>query len=190
MREVTDHKGKVYESLESMCREYKIGSHTYRARIKAGATVEEALTFDRYSSLTEDHRTITSKCKEWGYDTSTYYRRKRLGIGLEKREEVVDHLGNTYRSEVDMTRAYGVDRNTYRYRRYVKNWSLEESLKGINRDTVDHKGNSFNTIKEMCESYGITYVLYKNRLNSGWTLEEALICKPGERKKRKKENEI
>ena len=39
---------------------------------------------------------------------------------------------------------------------------------------TDPYGNKFKTIKEMCSHYNIDYTVYRNRMKSGWTQEEAL----------------
>ncbi len=43
-KQVTDHNGKVFNSISELCRYHKIGLSTFRERIKRGWTIEEALT--------------------------------------------------------------------------------------------------------------------------------------------------
>ena len=41
----------------------------------------------------------------------------------------------------------------------------------------DHLGNIFNSKKEMCEYYGVCKTTFKSRIESGWSLEDALTGK-------------
>jgi len=45
-----DHRGNLYESKTAMCREWNVSVSTYEDRIKAGGTVEQALTATRFVS--------------------------------------------------------------------------------------------------------------------------------------------
>lgn len=50
------------------------------------------------------------------------------------------------------------------------------------KEIFDHLGNKYSSIKEMCEHYGITPVIYSGRIREGWSIEDILTVKVGERK--------
>ena len=94
-------------------------------------------------------------------------------------QQVIDHLGKTYRSEAAMCSAYHINKCTYR-KRIQKGWSVEEALTLstkilVNRgERTDHLGNTFQSEKEMCEHYGVSQNTYRNRIRQGWSQEKAL----------------
>ncbi len=95
----TDHKGIVYKSQKAMCEAYGINPARYRDRIKYHRTKEEALTMP---------------LKTYGT--------------ISKQSDVIDHLGNHYASTSEMCRAYNIIRETYLYRRFVRQMSVKDAL--------------------------------------------------------------
>ncbi len=94
---------------------------------------------------------------------------------------VTDHLGNSFNSEREMCKYWGVGVATYRYR-INHNWSKELSLTGTPRQSdnnskkcYDHLGNCFKSISDMCSYWGIEQSTFTHRINRDkYTLKEAL----------------
>lgn len=42
---------------------------------------------------------------------------------------------------------------------------------------IDHLGNEFSSKRALCKHYGISHITFTNRLEQGWTLEQALTYK-------------
>lgn len=143
----TDHLGKEYRSANEMCRSYGISLSTYRRRMKDGWTQEEALTKGSLSGswnkkectdhLGNKYSSIDEMCIR--YNTYGNVLRNRLKKGdslkdaltkeVSARKAVAseDHLGNKYKSIMEMCRAYGINRCTYMAR--IKNgWSVGDAL--------------------------------------------------------------
>lgn len=119
--------------------------------------------------------------KHWGIPFYTYNYRKKNNWPLKKilttpvkqrkTKTWVDHLGNTYRTQLDMCEHYGVDITTYNTR-LNRGDTVEEALTG--HVYYDHENAKYKKSKDMCENWGISTMLYRNRRQSGWTKKEAL----------------
>ena len=133
-----DHNGKQYKSKEEMCAAYHISVSAYNGRIKRGWTKEEALTKGTDLRAVTDHlgnryASETAMCRAYGITLGAYQNRRKRGwtkaealtTTLEEkgRKECTDHLGNVYKTEADMCRAYGIKNSTYTSRRKL-GWTL------------------------------------------------------------------
>ena len=90
---------------------------------------------------------------------------------------VKDHLGNTFESQTEMARAYGITQTILSSRLHDYGWSLEKALTTPVKSTAvkDHLGNTFENQTEMANAYGITQAALSQRLNKlNWPLEKAL----------------
>lgn len=147
----TDHKGITYASIEDMCRAYGVGFHLYEGRVHNGMmSKEQALTKPiRDTRITApDGKTYPSKvimCLSYGINVSTYENRLRKGMSMaealttpinrtgrgaisKESPIVTDHLGNHYSCTADMCRAYSINPNTYRRRRFIQRLSVKDAL--------------------------------------------------------------
>jgi len=105
---------------------------------------------------------------------------QKEGIKLKPSfNKVVDHEGKEFASQNEMCEHWGVKLNTFQDRKR-KGWSLEECLVGRKtckkkiKNIKDHKGNKFINEREMCEHWVVKYATFRQRLNYGHTLEDAL----------------
>lgn len=89
----TDHTGEQFESRAAMCRAWGVPGLTYKARIEAGWTVEEALTKPvtpgGNKAPCADHtgtefESISEMCRTWGVQGGTFSTRMRRGWSLEE----------------------------------------------------------------------------------------------------------
>ena len=51
------------------------------------------------------------------------------------------------------------------------------------KEVQDHFGNTFESICEMCRQYSIPENRFRNRINRGWSLKDALLTGDSSRKK-------
>lgn len=140
MAKVIDYKGVEYDSMCAMCAAYGISVATFRYRIGAKWSLEEALITPIKDLSCEDHlgnkfKNIVDMCKCWGVDYNLFrYRLNVKGWSLERsltepniEKVVLDHLGNEFPTIRAMCRYYGVSSTLYtRLKR--KGLSLEEIL--------------------------------------------------------------
>lgn len=90
-----------------------------------------------------------------------------------------DHLGNRYNSIKDMCKHYNIGVDAFASRIRAK-WTLKDALTNeINHDKqgkayCDHLGNEYSSFISMCRHYNKSKSLVKERLKSGWSLEDAL----------------
>ena len=93
----------------------------------------------------------------------------------------IDHTGKRYKSKKEMCAAYNITVTCYDFRRTYLGYSIQEALETpqIKKTVKDHLGNEYSSANKMCEAYGIKYVTFRNRLNQGWTLEDALTLPLG-----------
>jgi hypothetical protein len=91
-------------------------------------------------------------------------------------KEVIDHLGNKYKTLGGMCHRYGIEANTF-MARINKGWCLEKALTTpLERGGVveDHQGQVFDNLKVMCEHWGVRYDTFLNRKKAKLPLELCL----------------
>ena len=143
-KKCVDHLGNQYNSILDMCRHYNIEYRAFRARLKSGMSLADALTkpLPMYTidKVCMDHKgnkfnSAIEMCKHYNIDYAVFKRRMRLGWSLQraleqpvqKRCSVQDHKGNWFESIDKMCEYYGINRTTYVMRRKA-GLSIEEAL--------------------------------------------------------------
>lgn len=193
----TDHLGNVFDTISAMCRNYGVSYATYKARLRAGHTKEEALNPKLYSkgkAVELDDRTdhlgnifdsVTAMCEHYGVALSTYMRRRgRSGWSKEDAltrgihrgaalNKFIEIDGKEY-TKKDIRETFGVTESTFK-KRTEKGESLEEILERPTcYKTKGPNGKWYKNESEMCADYGVKHVTYRHRLLLGYTEEEAL----------------
>ena len=127
-------------------------------------------------------------CEHYGIKYGLYKARMSGGMSQEealttplkkvaRHEDVtVDHLGNIYKSEADMAKAYGLDPD-FLHKRLTGGMSLKNALtkkRQIRGRVVDHKGKEYDSYSAMVKAYGKDITGVKRRLRNGWSLKDAL----------------
>jgi hypothetical protein len=155
----TDHLGNEYNTKKEMAKTYGLEWETLKSRLRAGKTLEEALTTPVDEKLSHP--------------------------GIYKKPEVcTDHLGNVYKNKSEMAKAYGIDQRTVKHR-LDAGWSLEDALtkapslsgsdkKGDDGFYDDGHGNKFNTIKEMAIFHNLTESQLRHRIAKGMSFYDAV----------------
>lgn len=195
-RRVPDPFGNTYDSVTDMCAAWNVKLATYHAALRAGKSQEEALCGQYKDQYGNHFRTLRAVAEYHGVPVD------KLSQALNEGWELIDilndtnrrmltdtaytcrdHEGRKFRSEKDMAHFWGIGYEAYKRRRYYMKWSLRDTLtrKVVVHNTAkivyDHKGKKFESQGALCRAYGINVTTYKNRLRSGWTLEEALTVK-------------
>ncbi len=121
-----DHTGRKFDSVNAMCKFWKISRSTYRARIDQGWTIKDALTKPKKKTdmarqswtdhLGNKYESLNKMCEAYGinhYIFNTRY--KKLGWPLERclteplviaSREVTDEFGHTFLSATDAANFY------------------------------------------------------------------------------------
>ena len=90
---------------------------------------------------------------------------------------VLDHKGNSFQSNFEMARYYGVPALTLA-KRLERGWSLEraltESIRTQSNEVQDHLGNSFSSETEMFKHYGVSRKTAVNLLRADFPLKDVL----------------
>lgn len=129
-RPVCDFRGYAYNTQAEMCIHYGIDPSVYRTRIKAGWSVERALTTPTRSvTLISDtrgnkYRGVRQYAQANNIGQSSAYKNNR---SRKNHECCMDHLGNWYATVDAMCRHYCIQRSTY-YTRLASGKSKEEAL--------------------------------------------------------------
>lgn len=205
----TDHLGNNFESESAMTRYYNVPRPTFRSRIENGWSLEKALTFGKKSHTVQDHlgnefSSISSMVKHYGISYQAFLSRRNKGMSLEdalttplskytKSQNIKDHLGNHYNSYKELAEAYDLDEKTLKVRLY-RGWSLEDSLlcsthkhskysKEVSVSIEDHLGNIYPSYSSMARAYNLTFNALYSRLNSGWSIKDALTTPVRAKKK-------
>lgn len=187
--ECKDHLGNTYDSVKEMCKHYGINPTTYRSRIKAGKSVEEALTFKTFSRryytdhLGNIYGSIKDMAKAYGITEDALSHRLNKGLSvaealtLKIERTCQDHLGNEYENLTSMCNTYGISLVTFRgriKRGYTLEKALTKEVSSVNIESIDYNGIKYNSIKDMCNAHNIRFYTFYKRINEGCTLEQAL----------------
>lgn len=125
---ITDHLGNTFKSVSDLCEHWKIRRSTYNARMKAGWSMEQALTtptkdlkIQRQSCkdhLGNEYPSIEAMCKAYGISRHTYSTRvNKLGWTVEdalttnyviNSIECTDFAGNKFPTKIDMANYYAI----------------------------------------------------------------------------------
>ena len=86
----------------------------------------------------KEYKSITSACVSLGISREIFYQYKRKGMTAEhaikqvlknkKRNNCTDHLGNKFKSMVDMAKFYNIPYSTFYDRLKRRKWDLERAL--------------------------------------------------------------
>ena len=95
-----------------------------------------------------------------------------------KNREVITYKGKTYRMWSEFYEENPLFKRTRAsiQKRRKRGMSIEEALDDYAKRyfVTDHKGNVFRNQTERSSKYGLSPATVRNRLMSGWSLEEAL----------------
>lgn len=176
-RYVTDHKGNSYRNVQEMCGNYGIKPATFRARMRNGFTLEEALTTAigklRKGQVTDHlgntYATIKEMCSFYGVNNSTYLCRIRKGYTVEealtgKRKKMITQIGSNKKKK-----KFEVKDISYSAKKNPKATSKEKKFL-----CFDHKGNGYHSQAEMCKAYEISLSTFKRRQAEGLSLQKSL----------------
>lgn len=210
-KNVTDHKGIRYESIEQMCTHYGIKSSVYTYRLKHGWNQKDALETNTQCKV-KDHKgnfykTVEDMCTQYGISKDVYKNRIHLGWTQQQALEsirpprkssssckvgITDHHGIAYNSKTEMCKHYGISVNQYNGRLsngWTQKDALETPITKINTGTVkDHLGKEYKSRAEMYRAYGISSACYSARLKHGWNLEEILTTPMNKKQQKVKDH--
>lgn len=158
--------GKSYRTAKEMCADYGATYLNYLYRINHGYTLEEALNTGKYSTRHKKGSKKERTCTEAGAVS------KEQDILIQCR---TGHNGIVYGSVDEMLKAYGISRQEYK-KLLAEKGSKDEVLRSCRRKrkVTDHLGNSYENTADMCKAYNIKRSTYFSRLDSGWSLKDAL----------------
>lgn len=201
-----DHLGNKFNSIDDMCKHWGITVKAYKNRRDSGWSLEKRLTIPikdtQVAQECVDFKgnvfpSIKRMAEEYGINpTNILYHVKKGKTPAEALKylltngkaalNVQDHLGNYFSSYKEMADYHGINVDTLRDR-LKGGASIEESLsdklrinKKISKNAKkykDHLGNFYSSKSKMAENYGVSMSTFCNRLQRGWSLEEALTGK-------------
>ena len=98
----------------------------------------------------------------------------------KKRFSCTDHLGNEFKSMVDMAKFHHMPYSAI-FNRLSNKWSIEKALTTHSRryNCTDHLGNKFESKRAMAEFYNIPYRMLISRFEIGWDIKKALTTPAG-----------
>lgn len=177
--------------LDDLCKQHNICRYTLRERMKKGMSLEEALN---YTSEVKDHldniySSKTAMCEYYNVPVVTFIQRIKRGWSLEKAlttstkeytasKRCKDHDNNEFDNIKEMCKYWGIEISTY-YSRLKLGWPLEKILTTHDKTSgsivcYDHKNKRFNSLNEMCRHWKVPTSVYKGRIASGMSVEQAL----------------
>lgn len=144
-----EYNGVTYNSLRNLCELNNVSYNTIYSRIKAGHTIEEAISKpikSKWGSIEfEGHRfkSIRELCRHYKLHPATFCGRRDLGWTLK---ECV----------------YG---------------KIDEFGKSRLIGKIEFNGKIYKSFKELCEAYDVNYANCRMRYHRGWTIEECILGK-------------
>ena len=192
-----DHLGREYPSISAMAREYGIDFSMLMNRLKAGLSLEDALTLPNFHT-TKDHLGNVYPSKKamleaYGIHKNTFDQRIAAGASLEDALTAKSHAlrkvdgqlkpkqdgkGNTYQNLKGMCDPLGISVSAYHTR---KRFGIPIDHPNRIHPVKDHKGIEYPTLQAMLDAYKVSRGAYRGRKKRGWTPEECLLGR--ERKK-------
>ena len=191
MKKVKDHLGNEFNSIAEMCRHYGINNVTYVDRIKAGMTVEQALTTpvkDKYKKckdhLGNEYTDVKEMCEHYNIKVDTFYGRVKYGWKLEQiletpvRSKGVIDNGVRFKSKEEFANFHNMSSTRY-YRLMSSGHTLEDDKNhkfGVNSCNLvtDPFGRTHRTLTKMLEFYDIPVSSYVGYLVTGRTLNDLM----------------
>ena len=186
-----DHLGKEFPSMSSMAEAYGINLYTLQKRLKAGLSLQDALTLPN-AHVTRDHLgnvypSEKAMLEAYGIHRNTFSRRIAAGASLEdaltakphalhtvdgKLEPKQDGKGNTYRNLREMCDTLGISVSAYHAR---KRRGIPPDRPNRVHPVTDHLGKEYPTLQAMLDAYKVSRGAYRSRKKNGWTPEECLL---------------
>jgi len=153
--------GEGYKSQAEACRVHGVKEITYRKRLQAGRSVEEALGIVEMPDRRRKDTPGRAK------------RRKSKRARVERPDLTVD--GVTYPTYAALARAYGLKYHVVRQRIVDGGRTAEEAVRCPAKGTrVNVGGQEYPTMAAAARAHGLTAATLQARLKCGNTLEEAL----------------
>ena len=182
---VQDHLGNAFSNNKEMCKHWNIPPSAFYTRKKRGSSLQDALTTPLRKFSCKDHLgkafpSFAQMCTAWNKPKTAVQSRLNRGWSLKKaltepinkleeQGQTQDHLGNTYKNENAMRRAYNVSPTTFKWRK-EQGWTTKECLLGKRKEQkiyYDHLGNAFSSLEDLTQYYQISVSSYYKRLNAG-----------------------
>ena len=169
-----DHLGNKFTSIKAMLQHHGVKEHVFYERKRSGISLEECLSPERKKRTTGDggrtltctdhlgnhFDSVTSMLKYHKVNTSTYYRKKGLGLSLEECLSNVPVSGKSKRSKSSNNKS-----------KITK--PKGDTNKGNSRVCFDHLGTKFTSVSAMLEHHGVDKNTYYKRKTKGFSLD---IC--------------
>ena len=159
---VTDHKGNKFVSVSEMCKHWNMTRSTFNARIKAGWSIEKALTEPKKPAPSKnipqtDHLgntfpSLNAMCQHWGISRTLYSSRIKNGWSVERalttKELIInsiavkDYKGREFPSTIDICNYYGAPEYMLQGKKHTENLLhktylyMFKPLKTIGRYTI------------------------------------------------------
>ena len=208
--------GKTFKSFSEACRYYNLNYSMVWNRLNKGWTIEEAFgliekEFHHHrKEITLNGKTFNSiieATKYYNLNTNLVQKRLSRGwtneeaFGLVKRKgkrkygnkrKQITIEGRTFNSINEAVKYYNLNYNKV-WSRLNKGWTIEEAFELVQRKRkygdqreITVGGKTFTSIAEAARYYNIDNIKINNRLNRGWSIEEAFELVKKENNKGKK----
>lgn len=196
-KEIKDHLGNVYESIEDLSNTYGISAKVLRSRLSNNWDIKDALLTPVRSKhkcvndhLGNEYTSVKDMCKAYNIDKGTFITRiNRMCWTLEEalttpvkekhRGKVTDHLGREYKSKKDMCREYNISYKAYQDRILNREMSLEDVLTTpvrLNKREIDIPNiGKFSSVTECCKCLNISITEVYRGTKNGISIEQSIL---------------
>lgn len=153
-KEVYDHKGNKYSSIDDICKAYHISRNCFYFRKQRGWPLDKILETPPNTRLCN-----TIKCID--HNGKSYSNLREMCKFYNINPQVFQERINNGWCLAD---ALTIKTSPHNKRKHYSSKKI-----------YDHLGNAYSTVKDMCSHYGINTSTYVNRISRGWSVEKALL---------------
>ena len=199
-----EYKGQVYPSYRALSEATGADYGTMRKKIKAGYSVDEALSKPRNQRVNKNshieykgqvYPTYTALAEATGISYRAMLRRLKEGYSIDeavakpRKQNVnkkyhIEFEGEHYPTYKALSEATGVEYNTLISRIKV-GYSIYDAVKGtldgkpmgIKRELIEFEGEYYPSYIAIARKYKVNEDTFKSRRTNGWTIHECIYGK-------------
>lgn len=191
--------GVEYPSVADMCRQHEIKLVTYRKRIAAGWSVEEAIGIKEridgrkskghFEVDGKSFSSVSSMANYYGISPNTVYARLRNGCSMEQAvglsslpsveskkrvRKTYEYQGKSYNSLTALANDLGMNDSTLHRRINQMGLSIEDAVSYRAVSVIEYNGVEYDSVSALARAFGLQHWVVSQRLNRGYSIDDAI----------------
>lgn len=191
--------GVQYPTAADMCRQHNVKLVTYRKRISAGWSVEEAIGIKaridgrkakgHFEVEGKSFSSVSSISKYYGISPSTVYARLKNGCSIEQAvglttlptveikrrvRKTYEYQGKIYASLKALAVDLEINESTLYRRINQMGLSIEEAVTYRAASTIEYRGVEYDSVSALARAFDLQPWVVSQRLNKGYSIDDAI----------------